>query len=176
MRTLNMRCIFSFGMLLFAALLSASAACDEPASSTQRVSVDDVDRKLVLIGRLGHPLGTMVTLDGTWGYPDQSKGPTKDYSLEFTIQTVNGKPLARKLTLKTGAIHVIDRHGTNLVPPHKRHSELDGVSWSLRAYETGCYTVQPDEYWRFRGPIATMARPAFESSIVGFIPGKSGEQ
>tara|TARA_R110002111_G_scaffold221574_1_gene283811 strand:+ start:1149 stop:1640 length:492 start_codon:yes stop_codon:yes gene_type:complete len=162
-------------MLIVIGLLPASSTGEEPATSVQRVSVEDVHRSVVLIGRLGHPLGTMVTVEGTWGYPDQTKGPTKDYSLQFTIHTVNEKRLARTLTLKTGAVHVIDQHGADLVPPHKRHAELDGVSWSLRAYETGRHTVEPDEYWRYRGPIAMIPQPAFASSIVGFIANKSGE-
>ncbi len=82
-----------------------------------------------------------------------------------------------KLVLKTGAVHVIDQHGTSLVPPHKRHSELDGVSGPLRAFETGCYTAQPDEYWRFRGPIATMVdRHLTRQSLVSIAKKSVGKQ
>jgi hypothetical protein len=160
-------------LLVVAVLLASHVIADEPPSST-RVSVDDLDRSIVLVGRLGHPLGTMLTLDGTWGYPDQSRGPTKDYSLEFTIHTVNGKRLAQTLTLKTGAVHVIDKSGASLIPPHKQHKELDGVSWSLRAYETGRYTVMPDEYWQYRGPIAMIPLPVFASSIAGYVAPNGG--
>ncbi|WP_404308187.1 hypothetical protein [Neorhodopirellula lusitana] len=160
-------------LLAVAVLLTSSAIADDPPRST-RVSVDDLDQSIVLVGRLGHPLGTMLTLYGTWGYPDQSGGTTKDFSLELTIHTVNGKRLAKRLTLKTGAVHVIDKSGTSQIPPHKMHKELDGVAWSLRAYETGRFTVMPDEYWRYRGPITMIPEPAFASSIVGYITPDGG--
>ncbi len=170
-----MRFVASTTILIAIGLLPASVGGDEPATSVRRVAVDDLNRTVLLIGRLGHPLGTMVTLDGTWGYPDQTQGRTKDYSLQFTIHTVNGVRLARTLTLKTGSVHVVDKRGADLVPPHERHAELNGVSWSLRAYETGRYTVEPAEYWRYRGPVAMLPQPAFASSIVGFMANKSGE-
>lgn len=168
-----MRFTTSF-VTLFSIVATSTPIVADDNATIKRIDVGDLNRTVELIGRLGHPLGTMLTIDGTWGYPDQSGGPTKEYSLEFAIHSVNGKRLARTLTLKTGSVHVIDKSGSSLIPPHNRHAELDGVSWSLRAFETGQYTVMPDEYWRYRGPVAMSPQPAFASSIVGYMAPNGG--
>ena len=144
------------------------AAAHSPPKVQQKIPVAEIGKGVQLIGRLGHPLGTMVTLTGTWAYPDQSKGPTKIYDLQFTIRTVNGEPLMPPLVVDVWLMHVLDKNKQNAIPSHDRHAELAGASWSIRGYETGRYTVTPDEYWKFRGPITMRPSPVFESSIVGF--------
>ncbi len=143
----------------------SKAAAKESSHTHQKVKVDDIGTAVSLTGRLGEPLGSMLTVSGTWGYPSLR---VKDYSVRFSVTSVNGKQLARPVMFPVHAVHV-SKDGVSAVPPHARHKELDGVTWSLRAYETGRFTTVPAEYWRERGAPAMIYQPAFASELVGFV-------
>lgn len=153
--------------MLIAALCAAPAS-SQSSESTTAVKVTDIGADVTLIGRLGKPLGRMLTVTGTWGFPDQSKGPTKDYSLRFSVSHVDGRRLPRPVTLRVGAVHVSDHNGADLIPDRDEHATLDGKRWTLRVYETGRFTVVPEEYWEVRGYPAMVPEPAFASEIVGY--------
>ncbi|HUP77371.1 MAG TPA: hypothetical protein VM260_02340, partial [Pirellula sp.] len=144
-------------------------AAHQPPKTSSQVHVNDIGTEIELVGRLGRPLGTMVTIAGTWAYPDQSKGPTKVYDLQFTIASVDGTPLATPLTLDVWSMDVLNVDKKSAIPKHAQHSTIDGESWTIRGYETGRFSKTPAEYWHFRVPIAMRATPAFETSIVGFL-------
>ena len=136
----------------------------------QSLNVTDLGTDFELIGRLGRPLGTMMTIKGIWGYPDQSNGPTKVYDLQFSITEIDGITCKNPLILDVWSVHVIDKQRRSLIPPHEKHGELDGVTWELRAYETGRHYSMPQEYYNFQGPIAMRQSPPFVSELVGYIP------
>jgi hypothetical protein len=136
----------------------------------QSLNVSDLDTDYELIGRFGHPLGTMLTIKGTWGYPDQSNGPTKVYDLQFRITEINGIPHTPPLVLDVWSVHVIDKQRQSLIPTHENHRDLNGVTWELRAFETGRYSCMPKEYNDFRGPVAMRQSPPFISELVGYMP------
>ena len=66
---------------LFACIALRISSAREKESATRSISVSSIGSDIELIGRLGHPLGTMLSVDGNWEYPDQSNGPTKVYSI-----------------------------------------------------------------------------------------------
>lgn len=158
--------VLAASLALFA--LPDSASSGDGDATVRSVDVRDIGTGVELIGRLGYPLGTFVTVDGTWRFPDQSKGATKDYSLRFIIHRVNDKPLATPVPIDIDRVSVTDQRGSSFIPPHKDHAKLDGVSWKLRAYETGRFTVVPKEYWQFRGTPAMRSQATFASELVGF--------
>jgi hypothetical protein len=135
----------------------------------QSLNVSDLNTEYELVGRCGHPLGTMLTIKGTWGYPDQSNGPTKVYDLQFSITEIDGVPRKHPLILDVWAVHVIDKQRRSLIPPHEKHRDLNGVAWELRAFETGRHSCMPKEYYDFRGPIAMRQSPSFMSELVGYM-------
>ena len=150
-------------------LLVGSGSAQQSASKKQ-VDVRSLGKDIAVIGRLGKPLGTMISVEGTWGFPDQSAGPTKDYSVQFTIHTANGANLKTPVTLSYRSVQIEDKHGKSLIPPHKHHKELDGQSWKLRVFETARFTRIPLEYWNHRGGAVTMPyTPPFDSVIRGFM-------
>jgi hypothetical protein len=142
----------------------------EGQRSRQSLNVTDMGTDYELIGRLGSPLGTMMTIKGTWGYPDQSKGPTKVRDLLFTITEIDGVTCKHPLTIDVWSVQVIDKQRRSLIPQHEKHSDLDGVTWELRVYETGRHYSMPQEYYNFRGPIAMRQSPPFVSELVGYLP------
>ncbi len=156
---------------MFASLsfvMPAKLTFADDAKKIADLHVTEIDDSVRLIGRLGIPLGTMVSVVGTWGYPDQSKGRTKDYSLRFTITSINGKSIPHPIIFPIHSVSVTNGDRSSLIPPTERHADLDGKRWLLRVYETGQYTVVPTEYWAYVGHPAMAPEPAFASSIVSF--------
>jgi hypothetical protein len=101
----------------------------------QSLSVSGLGTEYDLIGRLDHPLGTMLTVKGTWGYRDQSNGPTKVNDLQLSITEVDGVPRKHPLILDVWSVHVIDKQRRSLIPPHEKHRDLNGVTWEFRAFD-----------------------------------------
>src|SRR5260370_29323809 len=59
-----------------------------------KISADDLaSGKVVVIGRLGAPLKTMITVRGTWQHPPRAAQPVKDFGLRFHVTHVNGSAL-----------------------------------------------------------------------------------
>jgi hypothetical protein len=167
-------------LLIGVLVISASRFCTrgiaaaEDKAAAVKVSVADVGTKVELIGRLGPPLGTMMTVQGRWGYPDQSHGPTKDYALLFTATHVNGAKLAKPAVFRVGRVTACDKQGKDVIPPYEQHKRLDGVSWTLRAYETGRFTRTPGEFWEELGQVipASPYADRFASELVGVLQPK----
>lgn len=128
-----------FGIvLLFGAQRGRSGEKDTPLS----VNVEDIGKRVILIGRLGVPLGKMMKLQGRWHYPDELE---KDDSLRFTVTHVNDRKLREPVEFDIAQIKAVTQAGKNAVPVHQREKTLDGVRWTLLAYETGRITSTPDD-------------------------------
>lgn len=160
-----------------AVVMSAAAAFSpilgEDQSPPASVSVDDIGRKVTLVGRLGQPLGTMMTIQGHWAYPDASKGPAKDNSIRFTVSHVNGKPLSELVEFDVAQVRAVSAEGDSAIPEQADHRDsLGGVSWTLRGFETGRFDRIPDGYWKELGtgwPALPYYVRTFTSELVGVV-------
>jgi hypothetical protein len=162
-----------------ASLFLVSGAAPPPAKEGKakvEVRVAEIGEGVMLIGRLGVPLGEMMTVTGTWGHPDQSKGPTKDYSLLFRVSAVNGEALKERMAFHVGDVVAVFKGGKDAIPRWQDHDKLDGVTWTLRAYETGRFTRQPDEWWdeSGEGEAAMRWTAPFHSQLVGVVTKADG--
>jgi hypothetical protein len=127
------------------------------------INVDDIGTKVTLVGRLGQPLGKMMKLRGSWKYPD---GVAKDYSLRFTVTAVNDHKLATPVEFNIAQISARTEDDKDAIPEYKHQKELDGIAWTLNAYETGRFSAVPDDgvavqlpyWWR-----------TFTSQVVGTV-------
>jgi hypothetical protein len=64
------------------------------------------------------------------------------------------------------------RGGKKAIPSYEHRKSLEGVSWTLRAYETGRFEVTPLAYWKERGlgiPAAPYSAKTFQSELVGIV-------
>jgi hypothetical protein len=148
---------------------SSLLSSDEDKPKPAVVSVIEIGSKVTLIGHLGQPLGTMVDVTGTWDYPDET---AKDYSLRFKISHVNSKRLDRSVELNVAQVNAVTRDGKEAIPDRANHKQLAGVSWTLRAFETGRFHVTPDEYLKETGQRISAAPywwDTFESELVGIV-------
>jgi hypothetical protein len=160
------------------AILAASAALSAtiplfaqndaiiPKAAPIEISVDEIGKNLILIGRLKKPLGTLMTIRGKWSYPDTN---VKDYSLRFTVTQVDGEMLKEPLEFNVRQLTVVTKVGSPAIPPYERHKELVGVEWTLRAYETGFLNIGCLEaYWN--NP-ALRGRPYYFRTFTSEING-----
>jgi hypothetical protein len=60
---------------------------------THEMTLDELSRTVV-VGRLGKPLGTIVTVEGRFSVP---KAVTKDFEYELLVTAVNGKVVKVKI-------------------------------------------------------------------------------
>lgn len=165
------RMLFALSAGLMLALRFA-AAPDAVADSTPpvtKINVDDIGVKATLIGRLGKPLGTMVTVKGKWSYPD---GRVKDYSLRFAVSHVNDEKLDEPVEFNIAQVIIKDRRGRNMIPNGEVRKQLDGRTWTLKAFETGRIHITPPEYYTAigLGPSQTPYwASAFTSEVIGVL-------
>jgi hypothetical protein len=113
-----------------------------PKAAPIEISVDEIGKNLILIGRLKKPLGTLMTIRGKWSYPDTN---VKDYSLRFTVTHIDDQKLADPVEFNVAQLKVVTKSDSNAIPPYKRHKELVGVEWTLRAYETGRLHIMSEQ-------------------------------
>ena len=60
--------------------------------------------------RLGKPLAQMMTIRGSWAYPENKL--VKDYSLILTVTHVDDQPLAKAVLFNVARVSAVGRDGT----------------------------------------------------------------
>ncbi len=65
----------------------------------RRISVDEIGRSILLVGRLGVPIGEKMEISGHWHFPKVPQ--PKDASLRFSVTSVNGSKLRNRSNLIT---------------------------------------------------------------------------
>jgi hypothetical protein len=123
---------------LLVQLISLSAAGDSKREP-EMVHYSDIPERVQIIGKLGQPLGQLVTVRGRWAVPN----PSKPASPDFVIDEVNGRLLDPPVKFSA------DFHG--LEPVGKKDAEFTikvGEEWELRGVETGGFVGFSQEVWR----------------------------
>lgn len=142
------------------------------------VSADDLDSgKVVVIGRLGSPLETMLTIRGTW----RQSRMAKDSGLVFHVTHVNGKALDEPVLFHRTLMHVTypfvsDQDGSREDGP----TPSAGEQWEIRAYETGRFSGNPGAYQKeLTGFAYIQAVPAwwrhFQTDLHGIMQKGGGD-
>ncbi len=163
-------------LLGVAALQLRPTVIADTAPPAQRFSVDEIGRSLLLVGRLGVPLGEKMELSGYWHFPKTPQA--KDDSIRFSVTAVNGSQLREPVEFNHEQIDVADLQQRNVIPEYKNHRELEGQAWTLIAYETGRVQMMPDEY-PSKSPVFPVAgmpyyTKPFTSEIVAVLKSKDG--
>lgn len=161
-------------------LVVAAASRNLPAdgkSPQVSVNVEDIGSKVQLIGRLGQPLGKMMTVSGRWFYPAKPGEMLKDDSMRFLVTHVNQKKLAKEIDFNIAVMHLTTKDGQNVIPNHwKDQNSLHGQAWTLQVYETGSLCVEQMQSWQDRWkeqgiplkPLPYWCRP-FVSELHGYV-------
>ncbi len=152
-------------------ILAVSARADRPAPKPIDIPIDQIGREVRLIGRLGHPLGEMMTVEGSWGGP---KGLEKESSLRFFVSSVDGKPLENPVEFYVERVNARNKSGAKVTP-------ASGDRWTMHAFETGDYFgAVPKKYTDelHKPEQAASQAPAwhwqFSAKLIGIL--QSGEK
>lgn len=166
----------SVGWILAAASVAAvvtftfARAAEE--DKTTVAAEDLATGKVVVIGRLGLPLRTMMTVRGTWRHLDRSKGEPKEDALRLHVTHVDGKPLGAPVEFGIDEVRVRTR--AEFGGSERSASAVDKAELELRAYEIGQFHGAPGAYWRELGspltPAASVYSRPFMTELHGLAP------
>ena len=123
-------------------MVPAPSRRSQEADNEQAVQVpaSDVGHRIVIVGRLGFPLGTLVTIQGRW----ERFEPAKEVSrisplLTFVAKEVNGRELTQSVRFESDFVSPL-LGGAFKDPPRNV-----GDIWEVRALEAGRFIGVPDE-------------------------------
>ncbi len=115
---------------------AAPAGPIEVQPPVQKVLASDIGTRVQIIGRLGYPLGELVTIQGSWirprGLPNQ---PPKDDTPYFSVTSVNGKRLETPVKFDFFS----KTWGAKDIPAE------EGPVWEMRGCESGGFRGTPRE-------------------------------
>ena len=120
---------------------SGTASADKPPEPARPIPVSDLHDRQV-IGRLDHPLGTIVVVEGVVADGSYTKAKGDDGHTLLRVQAVNGKRLAEEQVFHFGAL--LDRVEKPKV----------GTTYKYSGYETGGFTGLPTKAFDYVGLIA----------------------
>ena len=159
-----------FPALALTVIPIALLATQEKHQVPKLISVDSVSTTHVLVGRLGKPLGEAMRLSGKWHYPQPQE---KDYSLRFTITSIDGNTLDKPIEFNIAQLNVSSKNGKSLIPALEHQKQLEGKTWSFTAYETGRVQIFPNERDSKNPVFPVVGRPyytkPFTSEIIGYM-------
>lgn len=131
------------------------------------ILIDEINSRGVL-GRLGHPLGTVLTVEGVVFCGDAVPNKNHEGRIWLDVQTVDGQSLDEterfQFDLKEFAPHGIDIDDDDL-PPIMTESHGDG--FKCLVFETGGFTggprdgiidvpIQAGRFWRFESQLVVI--------------------
>lgn len=134
---------------------------------TEPIPISEIERRGVL-GQLGHPLGTKLTVEGTVFDGDTSGLKGESGRMWLDIQRVAGDDLPKALRMKFD-LEEWTPHGTNLdddeLPPITK--EVHGQPFKYLVYEKGGFVGDPEDviwdrpfragaWWRFTTYLVVM--------------------
>lgn len=139
-------------LLLTASIIGClllSLVAGDPKRQRTTINVADIGDSVMLVGRLGKPLGQKLTIRGTWSLP---KDVVNDFSPRFTVTSVDHQQLSNPVEFNLGQMRLLTPDHRDAIPARKHWDALDSVEWQLIAYETGRIEITPDEY-REKNPV-----------------------
>lgn len=167
-------CLSGLAILLLATVGASRGTVESARAEPQeivKVSADDLaSGKAIVIGRLGIPLKTMMTVRGIWMYKPPGEFPRKPTRYPpFHVTHVNGKKLEKPVEFYGDLVHV-----TYPLPwddsdkESKEPTPSDGDIWELRVYETGKFRLRPPEFATELGepPDSLYSLPEWESPFL----------
>jgi hypothetical protein len=125
-------CIVAVGPAACRAMLAA----EEPRKIS--IKAVEIGSTVQIIGRLGKPMGTLMSLRGQWRMPSNTPKPP---ALEFHVTHVDGQRLSNEVVFYKCVVTAFNQK-------HKHHHEADGVVWEMQALEEGRFVNLTDRYWK----------------------------
>jgi hypothetical protein len=143
----------------FALVLGICPLCDSGVSAQKTknnptpITVDQLGRRKVT-GKLGHPLGAIVTIEGQAADDTYTREKADAGRTLLRIESVNGKQLRREVVFPFVVIETV-----SIATPSV------GTRFKFVGFETGEFIGMPDGVFKYVEPFATTGY-YFRSSFV----------
>ena len=146
---------------------------DKPITT---VRAQDIPKTVQIIGRLGQPLGDLMTIRGKWTSPGRF---VKDNALVFHVHLVNGKKPKESPGLYDLQVSAIFPPWGGRKPKRGESwdwrfewggsepspTPVEGETWEMMGVETGSFVDYSHDVWREIGGPAVQGSP----SRAGFV-------
>ena len=133
---------------------------DEPKAPTT-VRADEIGRSVSVLGKLGSPLRSVVSVSGVW--VELTEGPEKPgSSLWFRVVEVGGKRLDKPVEFRVLDVEVLEKRGKTIEP-------AKGEQWELRAYETWPDYGHPSDFITEMGQLTGAPAPQGATRLIGLL-------
>jgi hypothetical protein len=119
----------------------------------EEIQVGDIGNKVILIGRLGKPLGTVATIDGQL-ISEPKQGKSGQITAAFRVNKVDGKPLE-----KAQIVGLAFRASAGIPSVHANEIV------QLSGYEGGAFIGTPDDARDILGKDASPLDWKFQTTI-----------
>jgi hypothetical protein len=127
----------------------------------RELSVSMLDGEVILIGRLGLPLGTACQISGVW--EPRVVGPKESEWLHFVVHELNHRPLLRPIEFHEFRVEKSPWQ-TGLGAPALIKEA--GAKWTYECYESLEFEGTPCEMWPRDGPIPGGMRELHSNSTI----------
>ena len=134
------------------------ARTEQQGKPVTTVRVQDIPKKVQLIGRLEHPLGSLLTIRGEWRMP---KGLKKNPLLMFHVERINGKKPKENIVLHSWVVKPFFKNSGRGPKPGEvwdwrfdwggklsSPAPVEGETWEMRGVETGSFGSRSEEAMR----------------------------
>lgn len=146
------------------------AGCRKDSSTISHARINE----LTIIGQLEKPLGTLVTIRGSW----KPMIWFQKRNTIFVADNVDGVPLAKPAYFDV-VIPVLDEETFPANPPHEKFDRQQDVEWELRGVEEGRFHGHAWSVWEETfadRPIVSPVEPGFRTSFCYIKPRRLGPQ
>ena len=150
-------------VVVVAAFGSNSSIRGQTKTAPREVNVSEIGRSVILVGRLGKPLGQKMKIRGRWAKPNAQ---AKDYSPRFTVIELDGGKLDPPVEFNIAQITALTEEHKQALPDRERYGLLDGQTWEMVAYETGRIGLIPDEAHENAPVFPIVGRPYYTSPFT----------
>lgn len=127
----------------------------------RKVSVSMLDGEVILIGRLGLPIGTACQIAGVW--EPRLVGPKESEWLHFIVHELNHQPLLRPIEFHEFHVEISPWQSRLGAPPLLKQA---GANWTYDCYESLEFEGTPSEMWPQDGPIPAGMRELHSNSTI----------
>jgi hypothetical protein len=131
--------------------VEASSTAKDKERTMGTVHYSDIPERVQIVGRLGLPLGQLVTVRGKWIMPF----PSKPASPTFIIDYVDGRLL--NPPAEFGEVEPVEGGGGEI------SKRIIGEEWEIRGVETGGFVGFSDQVW------AELGQPPAQRPPRGFL-------
>jgi hypothetical protein len=146
----------AFGFVLLLVGFLTCCGTKKASKMNESISYTAIQKKYVILGKTGHPLGQFVRLEGQW---KRREGITKGDPFYFVVTRFNGGDVQTAIEF--------DRNEIISSGEQEMPAVVENAVWELAGYETGGFFGIPPEILNVLKDPVQIGKPySFEITLV----------